>query len=144
MSQPTQGEFRVARGADACPRTMFVVKHQEYPCSKVMLMSHEVELRTLYDVLLHPSETGLPIPVVVETDMCILILDSQLDEEPIGRLAEVPDYLSRLLPEPSTLPADRVGRALNVPDTRRQWKELELHDLIMLQRPFYALATGNE
>ncbi len=141
-TKPVRGEFRWAYEEDTLQATLVFSSVYDGDVAKVMLVDNCVEFRTDTDVLMHPGETGLPVPVVVQTDMCFTVLSEQLGG-PVGRLTEELTWFSKLLPDPETLPSDRVGLPLGGRyDTRRSWKEEELRTMILLSRPFYEAATG--
>lgn len=128
-STPARGEFRPLRFEDLTPRTALVMWPVPTPAgeegaSYIRLASIELEYAMAYDVRLEASETGLPAPILIETDMSIAVWNWQLDE-PIGHLNPLLSGLLRLNPDLSQFESRLGIPRMGPQDSRSTWKDYE-------------------
>jgi hypothetical protein len=136
-SKPIPGEFRVAHREGALPYITLVIAAQSDDVSLVMLVSEDIEYATHRDVLIERTESGLTLPMMVETDICVPVFNHQLDE-PVGRLTEELSALLQPRPDVERLEPQRHGIPLAGPeDSRWKWKEGELAHANALSGPCY-------
>lgn len=138
-SKPIPGEFRVARFEGAMPRLMLVIAAPGEDVSLVTLVSDEVDNATHRDVLVQPEESGLSYPVIVETDLCVPVWNSQLDG-PAGKLTDRFSFLLRPQPDLDEVVPALVGSSIEswFLDPRWDWKENELSEANSLSGACYA------
>ena len=130
---PSPGEFRIARFEDEFPRMVLVVAPVDgLEASNVWLVSTETRYATGADLFLDPNETGLPVPVIVETDMGFPLWNRQLDD-PVGVISAEYRHLLRPMIGPDELPTARRGADVTAMwDARRVWKQEEYADIARL------------
>ena len=143
-STPRPGEFRMARFEDEDPRMVLVVAPVDgVEASNVWLVTTEVEYATGSDLLLDPEETGLPVPVAVETDIGFPLWNWQLDE-PAGTIAAEYTHLLRPMLGADELPTERRGVELAGPwDTRHAWKDEEYRGMVRLAADLFGELAGS-
>ena len=138
-----QGEIRVLEsmdGGELAPRIVVVAAADaDAGTASVVLTTNELELATSSDLVVVPEETGLPYPVLVETDIVSEAWAVQLSTK-VGRLSVDTAQRDALLRgDMEQLDAGRRGLPiLDRSDSRWAWKESEVRSLQALAAPCVA------
>lgn len=109
-----------------------------------LLVADSVDVATATDVRLEPDETGLPFPVLVETDVMGPLFVAQLGP-PLGRVSG--ELLTNLLRAASGQPDPQIDRRRGLPvlsktDARWAWKDQELAEMHRLAHACMQLELG--
>ena len=148
---PTEsGQVRVARLKERPSRVVVIIERvtdlmviEGKKASMVALVSNELDYATSSDVRLEPYETGLLVPIIIETDTTAPLWDWQLGD-PIGQVPSEFASLLQMFPDPTSFEA-RVGSPLlGYWDSRFFWKDRERKELMQLGSDFFYYIAGYE
>jgi hypothetical protein len=128
-------------------RLVFVLDvDEDSGAASVCMTSNEIELASDTDVFVDGAVTGLPFPLLVETDVVGPVWFAQLGPV-VGSLVETDLAAAVAAPDPEwgQIPAELRGLPIrDRSDSRWQWKEAELAALHTLSADCAATISGDD